>query len=349
METAPLDRPTEAAPMTTGTETMAAVVQDTFGEAGVVLRLDQIDRPVIADDEVLVRVHAAGVDRGTWHMVAGLPYLIRLAGYGLRTPKNPVPGRDLAGTVEAVGRDVTGFEVGAEVFGTGNGSFAEYTAAPADQLAPKPTNLSFEQAAAVPVSGLTALQGVRDQGQVEAGQNVLIVGASGGVGTFAVQIAKAFGAEVTGVCSTAKADMVRSTGADHVIDHTLYDFSDGEQRYDVVLDIGGNRPLSRLRRALTPKGNLVIVGGEDGGRWIGGNDRQLRALMLSPFVSQKLGAFISSENSADLAALTELIQAGKVTPVIDRTHPMSAAPAAIQRVGEGLARGKNVIIVRVEP
>ena len=248
---------------------------------------------MIGDDEVLVRVHAAGVDQGVWHVMAGLPYPIRLAGYGIRAPKNPVPGADLAGVVEAVGKDVTRFQPGDEVFGIGKGSFAEYARAREDKLAPKPANLSFEQAAAVAISGLTALQGLRDHGNVRPGQKVLIIGASGGVGTYAVQMAKAFGAEVTGVCSTAKVDLVRSIGADHVIDYTREDFAEGKQRYDVILDIGGNSSLSRLRRALTPKGTLVIVGGETGGRWLGGFDRQLRARLLSPFVGQTLTTFIS--------------------------------------------------------
>jgi NADPH:quinone reductase-like Zn-dependent oxidoreductase len=323
---------------------MQAIVQETYGSADV-LELRDIDRPQIADDEVLVRVQAAGVDRGVWHLMTGLPYPIRLAGYGLRAPKTPVPGMDLAGVVAAVGKDVTRFEPGDEVFGIGKGAFAEYARAPERKLVPKPANLTFEQAAAVSISGLTALQGLRDQARVQPGQTALIVGASGGVGTYAVQLAKAFGAEVTGVCSTTKVDLVRSIGADHVIDYTREDFADGKQRYDLILDIGGNSPLSRLRRALTPTGTLVIVGGESGGRWLGGNDRQLRALLLSPFVSQKLRTFISKENHQDILALTELIEAGKVTPVIDRTYRLSETPKAIRYVAEGHARGKVVITV----
>ena len=233
---------------------MKAIVQDTYGATDV-LELRDIDQPEIADDEVLVRVHAAGVDRGVWHLMTGLAYPIRLAGYGLRAPKTPVPGMDLAGVVEAVGTDVTRFRPGDEVFGIGKGAYAEYARAPENKLAPKPANLSFEQAAVVAISGSTALQAVRDKGRIEPGQKVLIIGASGGVGTYAVQLAKAFGAEVTGVCSTTKVDMVRSLGADHVIDYTRADFADGEQRYDVILDIGGKSSLSRLRRALTPQGN----------------------------------------------------------------------------------------------
>ena len=264
---------------------MKAIVQDAYGSTDV-LELRDIDKPVIADDEVLVRVHAAGVDRGVWHVMTGLPYPIRLAGYGLRAPKTPVPGMDVAGVVEAVGKDVTRFQPGDEVFGIGKGAFAEYARVPENKLAPKPANLTFEQAAAIAISGLTALQGLRDHGRVEAGQKVLIIGASGGVGTYAVQLAKAFGAEVTAVCSTTKVDMVRSLGADHVIDYTRDDFAKGEQRYDVILDIGGNSSLARLRRVLSPRGTLVIMGGETSGRWLGGSDRQIRAMLLSPFVSQ---------------------------------------------------------------
>jgi NADPH:quinone reductase-like Zn-dependent oxidoreductase len=323
---------------------MKAIVRDTYGSTDV-LELRDIDKPEIADDEVLVRVQAAGVDRGVWHVMAGLPYPIRLAGYGLRAPKNPVLGMDLAGVVAAVGKHVTRFQPGDEVFGIGKGSYAEYARASENKLAPVPTNLTFEQAAVVAVSGLPALQGLRNHGRVEPGQHVLIIGASGGVGTYAVQLAKAFGAEVTGVCSTAKVDLVRSLGADHVVDYTRGDFAAGEQRYDVILDIGGNASLSRLRRALDPKGTLVITGGETGGRWLGGSDRQVRALVLSRFVDQKLTTFISSENHDDLIVLTELIEAGKVTPVIDRAYPLSEVGKAIRYVEEGHARGKVVITV----
>lgn len=251
----------------------------------------------------------------------------------------------VAGIVEAVGQDVTGFAVGDSVFGTSNGSFAEFASAPAGKLALKPVNLSFEQAAAVPISAQTALQALRHRGQVQAGQNVLIIGASGGVGTYAVQIAKAFGAEVTGVCSTTKVDLVRALGADHVIDYQRDNFADGTQRYDLILDIGGNSRLSRLRRALTHKGRLVIVGGETDGRWLGGFDRSLRAPLLSLFVNQKLTMLASSEKSEDLVVLRELIEAGKVTPAIDRAFPLREAPAAIQYLHEGHARGKVVITV----
>jgi NADPH:quinone reductase-like Zn-dependent oxidoreductase len=325
--------------------TMRAIVQDEYGEARDVLRLAEIDRPEIADDEVLVRVHAAGVDRGVWHIMAGLPYPIRLAGYGFRVPKTRVRGREVAGRVEAVGRDVTTVRPGEEVYGIGEGSFAEYATVRQDKVAPKPKNLSFEQAAAVPVSALTALQGLRDSAQVRAGQKVLIIGASGGVGTFAVQIAKALGAEVTGVCTTAKVDLVRTMGADHVIDYTHDDITSGEQHYHVILDIGGHRTLTHLRRALTPRGTLVIVGSETGGRWLGGFDRSLRAPVLSLFVGQKLRMLANSENARDLAALTELIETGAVTPAIDCTYPLNETVEAVQHMVDGRAHGKIVITV----
>ncbi|MDQ3897613.1 MAG: NAD(P)-dependent alcohol dehydrogenase [Actinomycetota bacterium] len=325
---------------------MAAIVQDRYGTApDDVLRLETVDKPTVGDDEVLVHVHAASVDRGTWHIMAGLPYPIRVAGFGLRTPKYRNPGRSLAGTVEAAGQNVGSFRPGDEVFGVGEAVFAEYARARATKLAPKPANLSFDEAAAVPISGLTALQAVRDRGRIQAGQKVLVVGASGGVGSFAVQIAKAYGAEVTGVCSTAKVDMVRAIGVDRVIDYTREDFTSDGHRYDVILDIGGNRPLSDLRRALTPRGTLVIVGGETGGRWLGGTDRQLRAQVLSPFVSQKLGTFVASENAEDLMTVRHLIESGEIRPVIDRTYPLSDVPAAIRHLVDGHARGKVVITV----
>ena len=329
---------------------MTSIVQDEYGPAPEdVLRLEQIDKPTIGDDEVLVRVHAASVDRGTWHIMAGLPYPIRLAGFGVRRPKHSNPGRSVAGTIEAVGGDAAGFEPGEAVFGICNGSFAEYARARTDKLARKPATLTFDQAAAVPLSGLTALQAVRDRGRVQAGQKLLIVGATGGVGTFAVQIAKAYAAEVTGVCSSAKVDLVRALGADHVVDYTVDDFADGTHRYDVILDIGGNRRLAHLRRALTSRGRLVIVGGETDGRWLGGSDRQIRALALSPFVGQKLGTFVASENAADLIALRELVEAGKLAPAVDRTYPLSEVPAAIRHMLDGHARGKIVISLGSAP
>jgi NADPH:quinone reductase-like Zn-dependent oxidoreductase len=323
---------------------MKAIVQDEYGSPDV-LELRDIDIPEIKDEEVLVHVHAAGVGRDVWHVMAGLPYPIRLAGYGLRAPNNPVIGSDMAGVVEAVGKDVSTFQPGDEVFGIGKGSYAEYVCAQEDKLAPKPANLTFEQAAVLAIMGSTALQALRDHGQVRQGQDVLIIGASGGVGTYAVQIAKAFGAQVTGVCSTTKVEMVRSIGADNVIDYTQEDFAEGEERYDLILDIGGNSSLSRLRRALTPEGTLVIVGGEGGGRWFGGLDRQLRAMILSRFVGQKLGTFVSTQNHEDLLVLKELIESGKVTPVIDRTYPLAEVPEAMRYLEEGHARGKVVITV----
>ena len=323
---------------------MKAIARDTYGPADG-LELREIERPEIGDDEVLVRVHAAGVDRGVWHLMAGLPYPIRLAGYGLRAPKNPVPGMDVAGVVEAIGSEVTRFQPGDEVFGVGTGTFAEYARAPEAKLAPKPANLSFEQAAAVGISGTTALQALRDHAQVKAGQTVLIIGASGGVGTYAVQLAKVFGAEVTAVCSTAKVELVRSLGADHVLDYTREDFATSGLRYDVILDIGGNASLARLRQALAPEGTLVIAGGETSGRWLGGTDRQMRALVLSRFIGQTLKTFVAKENHEDLLALKELIEAGKVTPAIDRAYPLAEAPDAISYLVQGRARGKVVITV----
>jgi NADPH:quinone reductase-like Zn-dependent oxidoreductase len=327
---------------TTDGTTMQAITQDRYGEAGDVLRLEEIARPAIGDEDVLLRVHAAGVDQGVWHLMTGLPYPVRLA-CGIRAPKTRVRGREVAGRVEATGSAVTALRVGDEVFGIADGSFAQYASARPGKLAPKPANLTFAQAAAVPVSALTALQAVRDRGRVQAGQKVLVIGASGGVGTFAVQIAKAAGAEVTGVSSTAKLDLVRSLGADHVIDYTRDDITAGDHRYDVILDTGGHRPLSQLRRALTPRGTLVIVGSEHGGRWLGGSDRQLRALMLSPFTSQRLTTLICSENTQDLQALTELIESGQVRPVIDRTYPLSQIPQAIQYLRDGHPQGKVVV------
>jgi NADPH:quinone reductase-like Zn-dependent oxidoreductase len=327
-------------------KTMKAIVQDQYGTADV-LELRHIDKPQIRDNEVLVRVHAAGVDRGVWHLMTGLPYFLRplIPDLGLRAPKNPVRGSDVAGVVTAVGKDVTRFKVGDEVFGVGRGSYAEYTRALEDKLAPKPSNLTFERAAVVPISGLTALQALRDSGKVQPGERVLIIGASGGVGTFAVQIAKSFGAEVTGVCSTTKVDLVRSLGADRVIDYTREDFAEGEQRYDLILDTGGHSSLSHLRRALAAKGTLVIVGAETSGRWLGGFDRSIRAMLLSRFVSQQLIAFVNSENANDLIAINALIEDGKVTPVVDRTYPLSEAPKAIHYLEEGHARGKVAITV----
>jgi NADPH:quinone reductase-like Zn-dependent oxidoreductase len=322
--------------------TMQAVVQDTYGSADV-LHLAQVPRPEIADDEVLVRVRAAGVHIGDWHVMTGQPYLMRVMGFGLRAPKARVRGLDLAGTVVAVGKNVTRFHAGEDVFGTGAGAFAEYASARVDTLAAKPANLTFVQAAAVPTSACTALQALR-AGGIKSRQQVLIIGASGGVGIFAVQIAKSLGAEVTGVCSSAKAELVRSIGADHVIDYTNEDFTKNDQRYDLILDTGGNRSLSQLRSALNRDGSLALVGGEGGGRWIGGAmGRSMRALMLSPFVSQQLRMIVAKATADDLEVLTELIEAGKVTPIIDKTYPLSEAPNAIGYLATGQARGKLII------
>ena len=323
---------------------MKAIVQDRYGSADV-LQFKDIDKPVPGADDILIRVHAAGLDPSVWHIMTGEPYLVRLMGFGLRAPKVKVSGSDVAGRVEAVGTNVTEFQPGDEVFGTAAGSFAEYARARAGKLAPKPANLTFEQAAAVPISAITALQALRDKGRVKPGQQVLVIGAGGGVGTYAVQLAKAFGAEVTGVCSTSKVDLVRSIGADHVIDYTRDDIVDGAHRYDLILDTAGNRSLSHVRRALAPKGTLVLVGGEGGGRWTGGVEHLLGALMLSPFIGQKLRGLYSRERREDLEALKALIEDGKVTPVIDRTYQLSEAPAAIREWAKGHARGKVVITV----
>ena len=343
MKAAARSRPVPAA---TGQVMMQAIVQRRYGTAPEdVLRLEQIARPAMDDDEVLVRVRAAGVDRGTVHLMTGTPYLMRILGFGLRAPKNAVPGWAVAGTVEAVGKKVTGLEPGDEVFGTCRGSFAQYAAAKAGWLAPKPANLTFEQAAAMPGSATTALQAVRDKAKLQRGQHVLIIGASGGVGTFAVQLAKAFGAEVTGACRTGKTDLVRALGADHVLDYTREDITAGRHRYDVIIDIGGNRRLAHLRRALAPKGTLVVTGGEDGGRWLGGIGRNAWAQLLSPFVSQRLTAFVARERPADLVALRDLADSGAITPAIDRTYPLSQAAAAVRHLADGRTRGKVVITV----
>ena len=287
---------------------MSAIVQDRYGEAEEVLRLEQIDRPEIADHEVLLRVHAAGVDRGVWHLMTGLAYPVRLAGYGIRAPKTRVRGREVAGTVEAVGGRVTSLRPGDEVFGIGEGTFAEYARAKEDKLLAKPKSLTHAQAAAVPVSATVALQGLRDHGRVPGGDRALVIGASGGVGTYAVQIGKTLGAEVTGVSSAPKVDLVRAIGADQVIDYTREDITDRGHSYDVILDAGGHRPLS-------------------------------------PFVRQRLGTFVVFENRDDLAVLAERLESGEVRPVVDRTYRLSETPMAIQRMRNGHGRGKLVIEV----
>jgi NADPH:quinone reductase-like Zn-dependent oxidoreductase len=326
--------------------TMRGIVQDTYGGPDV-LELREIARPAPGDDEVLVRVRAAGVHRGDWHVMTGLPYLIRLVvpTLGLRRPKPPVLGMDVAGTVAAVGGNVTRFQPGDAVFGWTDGSFAEYATAPEDQLAPMPATLGFDQAGVVPISGFAALQALRDVGEVQPGQRVLVIGAAGGVGSFAVQLAKAFGAEVTGVGSTTQLDLIRSLGADQVIDYSREDVTDGTRHWDLVLDAGGHRPLSRLRRALTPRGTLVIVGSEGRGRWLGGFDRNLRAAMLSRFVGQRLRMLSSKPRQEDLRTLRELAEAGKLTPVIDRGYPLAEVPDAMRHLVAGHLRGKLVITV----
>jgi NADPH:quinone reductase-like Zn-dependent oxidoreductase len=320
---------------------MKAIGQDIYGSPDV-LRLIDAEPPSVGDRNVLIRVRAAGVDPGVWHLMAGLPYFVRLMGMGLRAPKHQVPGMAFAGVVETVGPGVRRLRVGDEVFGATMGSFAELACASEDKTAPKPASLTFEQAAAVPVSGMTALQAVRDKAKVEAGQRVLALGAGGGVGHFAVQIAKACGAEVTGVCSTARVELVRSLGADHVIDRTHGDFT-AAGPYDVILDIAGIRPLSQLRRALTPRGTLVLIGGEGGNRWTGGFERQLVASLLSPLVSQKLGPLLAADSYQDLLALADLIETGQVTPAVDRIYPLAEAASAVRYVHSGQARGKVVI------
>jgi len=327
-------------------DAMRAIVQDRYGSADA-LRLASTARPRVADRQVLLRVHAAGLDRGVWHQMTGRPYLGRLA-FGVRRPRNPVPGTDVAGTVVAVGSAVTKFSVGDEVFGFGRGSFAEYAAAGEDKLAHKPVNTTFEQAATVPVSAATALQALSDVGRIRSGQQILIIGASGGVGSYAVQLAKAFGAEVTGVCSTGKLDLVQSLGADYVIDYTGADFAEAAPRYDLILDIAGNPSLSRLRKALTPTGTAVIVGGEASGNWTG-MSRQLRAVAMSPLVGQRLTMFVAKQRSSDLERLAELIGAGVVTPSVDRIYPLERVPEAMRYLEGGKVRGKLAISMLDQP
>ena len=341
----PTEVGTAAAGLSAGAKTsnMRAVVQHAYGTAEV-LHLEQIATPKVANIEVLVQVRAAGMDRGTWHFMTGRPYLMRVMGFGFRAPKNPVCGIDVAGVVVAVGSAVTKFAIGDEVYGIGRGAYAQYTAALEDKLAHKPANLTFEQAAVVPVSGLTALQALTDVGRVAAGQRVLIIGASGGVGSHAVQLAKAFDAHVTGVASTANLDLVRAMGADSVVDYTRDDFADGAHSYDLIVDIAGNSTLSRLRRALTPTGTLVIVGGESKGNLTGGIERQLRALLLTPFVKQRLTMCVAKERGSDLQErLNGLLEAGTLIPTIDRTYPLEQVPAAMRHLEAGHVRGKIAI------
>ncbi len=330
--------------MTTVTDLdMRAVLQDRYGRSDV-LRLGRLPRPDVRDDEVLVEVRAAGLDRGTEHLINGKPFAVRLA-MGMTRPRNPVPGRDVAGLVVEVGAAVTRFAVGDEVYGVAPGSFAEYAVARESQLARKPDSLSFVQAAVVPVSGATALRALVDVGRVQAHQSVLVVGASGGVGSFAVQIAKASGAHVTGVCSPAKADLVLSLGADHVVDYTRQDFADGSRTYDLVLDIGGNPSLTRLRHSLRPGGTAVFVGGEDAGAVIG-MGRQLRGVLLSPLLRRRFALLVTQERGSDYERLTGLVEAGQVVPSIDRTYPLEDTPLAVRTLEAGDVRGK--IAIRVD-
>ena len=326
------------------TQQMRAVTQHSYGSADV-LTLDEMDRPEPGPGEVLLEVHAAGVDRGVWHLMTGLPYVVRLAGYGLTKPKQPVPGMDVAGRVVAVADGVTRFEVGDEVFGIAGGAFAEYAVAEEKKLSHKPANIGFDQAAVSAISGITALQAVFDQGKVEAGQRVLVIGASGGVGGYAVQLAKAAGAVVTGVASGRKAPLVESLGADHVIDYRETDYLDGSAQYDLIIDTGGRNPLRRLRRALTKNGALVIVGGEDGDKLTGGIGRQIRAKLLSPFVSQRLVMFISEEHHRHIDRLAEYIRSGEVTPRVGRRYELDSAATAISDLVAGNAEGKSVIAI----
>jgi NADPH:quinone reductase-like Zn-dependent oxidoreductase len=322
---------------------MKAIVQHKYGSSEV-LELAEIDKPVAKEGEVLVRVHAASVHKGDWHLMKGEPYPIRAIS-GLRKPKNPVPGTDIAGTVEAVGKDVTKFAPGDEVFGWCTGGFAEYAAAAKNNFVPKPSNVTFGQAAAVGTSTFAALHALRDQGKVQSGQKVLITGASGGVGTFAVQIAKSYGAEVTDVCSTRNVDMVRSIGADHVIDYTKEDFTRNGQQYDLIIDTYGSGSLAGFKRALTPKGTYVLVGGATG-RWLGlGRTGTIKTVVSSPFASQDLRAFLSTPKHEDLVTIGELVEAGKITPVIDKTYPLSETPKALRKIGEGHVQGKSIISV----
>ena len=327
------------------TSTMQAVVQDGYGTSDV-LRVAKVTRPAIGPREVLVEVRAAGLDRGTWHLMQGKPRLLRLV-FGLRTPRQPVIGRDVAGVVAEVGSEVTAFAVGDEVFGVAPGSVAEYAVAREDKLARRPATTTWEQAAVVPISGGTALRAVVDVGRVAAGQKVLVTGASGGVGSYAVQLAKAAGAEVTGVASAGKADLVRALGADHVLDYAVDDVVDATTLYDLVIDIAGLPDLSRLRRALTPTGTLVLVGGEGGGDWTGGTmGRQLRARLTSAFTRQRLTSIIAKERGADYVRLAALLESGQVVPSLERAYPLAETVDAMRHLEAGLVRGKIAVTAR---
>ena len=326
------------------TDRMRAVTQHAYGSAET-LTAAEVAWPAAGTGEVLIEVHAAGVDRGVWHLMTGLPYLVRLAGYGITKPKQPVPGLDVSGRVIAKGEGVTRFAVGDEVFGIAKGAYAEYAVGEEKKLSHKPDNISFEQAAVAAISGITALQAVFDQGKVEAGQQVLVIGASGGVGGYAVQLAKAAGAVVTGVASGRKEALVASLGADTVIDYRKVDYLDGSVRYDLIIDTGGRNPLRKLRRALTKDGTLVIVGGEDGDRLTGGIGRQIRAKLLSPFVSQRLTMFISEEHHRHIDRLAEYIRNGEVTPPVGRSYDLDSVADAISDLVAGNAEGKSVISI----
>jgi NADPH:quinone reductase-like Zn-dependent oxidoreductase len=321
---------------------MKAIVQREYGAPLEVLRLEDVDEPTPGDGEVLVRVRAAGVNALDWHLVTGEPTIMRLVGMGFRRPKRPGVGRDVAGIVEAVGPGVTRFRPGDEVFGWCAGAFSELVVTGEDSLVPKPADVTFEQAAAVPVAAITALQALRDRGEVQPGQQVLITGASGGVGTFAVQLATHLGAEVTAVCSTRNLDLVRSIGADHVVDYTREDFTRSGQRYDVILDIAGRPSLLGCRRSLEPGGRLVLAGGE-GGRWFGPLPRMARALLLGLLGSRKVRAFEAKENREDTLVLADLLAAGQLSPVIDRTYDLAGAPEAVRYLEEGHTQGKVVV------
>lgn len=326
---------------------MRAIAQHAYGSSEQ-LKLAILPRPKIRPNQVLIEVVAAGLDRGVWHLMTGLPYLIRVMGFGFRRPKNPVPGLDVAGRVVEVGDDVTRFQPGDEVFGIANGSYAEYVAADAHKLAHKPTNLTFEEAAVAAVSGITALQAVSKMGRVREGQNVLILGASGGVGTYAVQLAKAYGARVTGVASTSKLELVRSLGASQVIDYTRDDLAVHGSDYDVIIDIGGRNRISLLRSLLAEKGTLVMVGGEGGGSLTGGLGRQIGASLFSAFVPQRLTMFISEEHHSWMEQLAARFQADPVRPVVGARYRLEEVPEAVRQLEEGRARGKTVIVVREE-
>jgi NADPH:quinone reductase-like Zn-dependent oxidoreductase len=328
------------------TNPMKAIVYCDYGLPN--LKLEDVEKPVPNDDQILVKVRAASVNPYDWHFIEGTPKIVRLMGVGLRKPKDTRVGVDFAGTVEAVGKNVTQFKPGDDVFGGRGGAFAEYVCRRAEgAVALKPASITFEQAASVNIAGITALQAIRDKGKVQPGQKVLINGASGGVGTFAVQIAKSFGADVTGVCSTRNVDLVRSLGADHVIDYTKEDFAKGTERYDVILDNVPNHSLSKCRHVLNPKGKYVMIGGggPNDSRWIGPFGRVIHALLVSPFISQEMGMMMADANQKDLTVLADMMQSGKVKPVIDRTYKLSEVPAAIAYLEEGHARGKVVITI----